>query len=367
MYIKILVFVIELHYVTKRRIGMAIQKFTVSNDRTIYEAWPDLVQTSNGKLICVFSECAHHLDRKDARIVLCESTDRGRTWSEKKFLTEKAEKDNFFNCARISKLNDGRLAIICDKISKSENTASEIYVWYGDGEGNSWSEPIVYPFCGIVPDKLIQLKNGRMIISAHFVNEETQMLEQYLWYSDDEGKNWSDRVTVAAHPEYRLCEVSILECENNTLVAFLRENSRRGHDILKVISYDNGETWSDIMSTPMDCGHRPVSGYLNDGTVMITYRYIPGGTQNVFAAFMSAEDLLKTERHTQRARIMPLDYDRNPAPDLGYTGWTQFADGEIYVVNYIKDDEDNAYIRGYSFYPDDVVLPETENATANVF
>ena len=121
------------------------------------------------------------------------------------------------------------------------------------------------------------------------------------------------------------------------------------------------------MTTPMDCGHRPVSGYLNDGTVMITYRYIPGGTQNVFAAFMSLEDVLKTERVEQRARIMPLDYDRNPAPDLGYTGWTQFDDGEIYVVNYIKDDEDNAYIRGYSFYPNDVVLPATENATQNVF
>ena len=28
----------------------------------------------------------------------------------------------------------------------------------------------------------------------------------------------------------------LLECENNTLVAFLRENSRKGYDILKVIS-----------------------------------------------------------------------------------------------------------------------------------
>ena len=66
-------------------------------------------------------------------------------------------------------------------------------------------------------------------------------------------------------------------------------------------------------------------------------------------------------------RIFPLDYDRNPAPDLGYTGWTQFDDGEIYVVNYIKDDADKAYIRGYSFYPTDVMLPETASATPNVF
>ena len=74
---------------------MSIQKFIVSNDKSIYEAWPDLVQTDSGKLICVFSECEHHLNRDNARIVICESTDRGRTWTEKKPLTEKGTKNNF--------------------------------------------------------------------------------------------------------------------------------------------------------------------------------------------------------------------------------------------------------------------------------
>ena len=33
---------------------MSLQKFIVSKDDSIYEAWPDLVQTDSGKLICVF-------------------------------------------------------------------------------------------------------------------------------------------------------------------------------------------------------------------------------------------------------------------------------------------------------------------------
>ena len=177
-----------------------IQKFNVSRDDSIYEAWPDVVLTDGGKLICVFAECEHHKNRNNARIMITESTDRGRSWSEKQPLTEKGKAGDYFNCARISKLNDGSLAIICDKVCGNENQKAENWLWLGDGEGENWSDPIRLPFCGIVPDKYRQLKSGRLIVSAHFKNAETKKLEQYLWYSDDEGKTWSDRVTVAADP-----------------------------------------------------------------------------------------------------------------------------------------------------------------------
>ena len=55
-------------------------------------------------------------------------------------------------------------------------------------------------------------------------------------------------------------------------------------------------------------------------------------------------------------RIMPVDYDRSPDSDLGYSGWVQFPDGEIYIVNYIMDDAPKAQIRGYSLRPEDIVL-----------
>ena len=35
---------------------MDIKKYVVSNDPKMYEAWPDVVLTDGGKLICVFSE-----------------------------------------------------------------------------------------------------------------------------------------------------------------------------------------------------------------------------------------------------------------------------------------------------------------------
>ena len=74
-----------------------IQKFNVSRDDSIYEAWPDVVLTNGDKLICVFSECEHHKNRESARIMITESTDRGRTWSHKRPLTEKGSAVEYFN------------------------------------------------------------------------------------------------------------------------------------------------------------------------------------------------------------------------------------------------------------------------------
>lgn len=344
---------------------MAIQKFTVSRDDTIYEAWPDLVQTKSGRLICVFSECTAHVNRENQRLVYCISDDRGRTWSEKKLLAAGKSGNDYFNCPRISALSDGRIAVICDRMAGqgfedfSKLSLSQ-YLWFSSDEGESFSSPTVLPFFGIVPDKLLELKSGRFIVAAHTKNPETGKLEEGLWYSDDKGATWSGRIVVASDARYNLCEAALVEAEPNTLVAFLRENSFCGYDIMKAISRDGGETWEGVYNTPMACGHRATPGFLKDGNLLVTYRFIPGDHttyHNTFAALLSPEGLLSTERAAQGIRTMPIDYDRNAASDTGYTGWTQFEDGEIYVVNYIKDDADKAQIRGYSFYPSDIILP----------
>ena len=346
---------------------MAIQKFTVSRDENIYEAWPDLIKTESGKLICAFTECNHHNDRNNSRIVVTESLDRGRTWSKKRAISETSQSDRHFNNCRLSRLLDGRLALICDRPGKDEDgDGSEIYIWYADSEGVCWSKPVVLPFCGIVPDRLNQLKSGRLLICAHYASQESGRLEEYLWYSDDGGKTWSDRVTVASDERYNLCEACILECEDGTLVALLRENSFLGYDMFKAISHDGGESWDGVYNTPISGVHRPTAGFLQDGRVMITHRFITsyfkvpdsvsGGMHNTFLSLLKGEELCRTERQGTYYRTMPLDYDRNEKPDGGYTGWVQFDDGEIYVVNYIKDDAEKAQIRGYSLYPSDIIL-----------
>lgn len=342
---------------------MTIKKFTISRDDSIYEAWPDVVLTKNGKLICVFSECTHHGDRSYTRIVLKESIDRGRTWGDKIPLSEGTNGFPYWNCARISKLKDERLVIVCDKIYGKGESGGRNYLWFADAEGKSWEGPIGTPVTGIVPDKLCELPSGRWILSVHDKSDKHGYLEQRLWYSDDKGQSWVGPITVASREGLNLCEVSILPLPDGTLVAFMRENSGEGWDCYKSISVNSGESWEGPYRVPLPGCHRPVAGMLKSGKILITYRFMQGGkgwlgkwTQNFFAAITDVESVKARERREQWTRIMPIDFDRSPVADLGYSGWVQFEDGEIYIVNYIVDDAPKAQIRGYSITEKDFII-----------
>lgn len=339
---------------------MNIEKFNISRDPLLYHAWPDLALALDGTLICVFNECTHHMNREYTRIVQCVSTDRGRTWSLKQPVTPVIEKGAwYYNCPRISRLRDGRLALIVDRIpstgdeSRYREAVSELR--FSSDCGKNWSAPIDLPLHGIVPDKLCELNSGRWLISAH--RRYQGKLSQFLCYSNDCGKSWSDEVLVAASPQFDLCEVSLLPLGDDTIVAFMRENSGRGYDCKKTISYDGGESWGPIIDFPLPGCHRPVSGMLRNGSIFITYRFVQGAgkstfevtAQNFFGALSDRESVLAETRQASSVRIIPIDFDRAIKADLGYSGWVEFPDEEIYIVNYIVDDAiDKGQIRGYS-------------------
>ncbi|CQR47169.1 hypothetical protein BN1058_01460 [Paraliobacillus sp. PM-2] len=352
--------------IIKRKEGAKIiNKFVVSKDDTIYEAFPSLVLTGNSRLICVFVECNSHLDRKFTKVVYQTSDDRGRTWSEKRDLTEGTTgKNYFYDCPSISRLSDGRLVIAMNKIYFNEDYRKGFfhealtYLYIGDPEGNNWTEPIETPVKGIVPDTLCELKSGRWLLSAHRKSKDHGCLEQMLWFTDNQGKDWLGPITLASVEGLNLCEVSILELPDEFLVAFLRENTGEGWDCYKAISKDNGKTWEGPYRMPIPGCQRPVARLLQSGKIMITYRFYPGGptgygtTQNFFAAWFDQDAALEIERNKQFIRVLPIDYDPSPVADNGYSGWVQFDDGEIYVVQYLSDDSNNCQIRGYSFTED---------------
>ncbi len=343
-----------------------MRKITVSRDEAIYEAWPDIAMLKGGRMVCVFSECTHHGNRDLARLVIVTSDDNGETWSEKRPLTAPGKRHAYFNCARITTLRDGRLVLICDFIEGSENgKATRNYLWFSE-DGEHWTDPVEIPLSGIVP-YFLELASGRWLAAAHHPAEDSGKLTEYCIFSDDGGRTWSEVRTVAADARYNLCEVSLLEVEPDVVVGYMRENSFQGWDCFKAISHDGGATWEGVYHVPLPGCHRPAAGFLRDGQILITYRFLQGGMprmgfleQNTFGALMSRESALETERSKQWARIFPIDYDRSPAADLGYTGWVQLENGDIYVVDYLVDDAKKAWIQASVISPSDILIEEPE-------
>jgi sialidase-1 len=345
--------------------------YLISKDPAIYQAFPDLVLTGTGRLICIFSECTHHLDRSWSHIAYRTSDDRGRTWSDKHSLVTpsiKSETGYFWNCPRIFNLKDGRLAIVCDRpASEYKGAVQPNFLWLSEDDGENWTGPLSLPASGIVPDKIVQSQSPdgrvRWHLSAHLKSEGTnsERWQVRTWISDNGSSSWDGPFLIAEVPGLKLCEVSLLPLPSGEIVAFLRENSFAGRDAYKCISRDGGKTWTAPVEFPLPCCHRPVAGLLQSGKILITFRLCHGGKswvgQNFMAALTDIESCLAETRSEARARIIPIAYDRSPHPDIGYSGWVQFPDGEIHMAYYLVDDHARGHIRGCSCREEDFVLP----------
>ena len=210
------------------------EKISICRSPDRYLAWPDVALAGDGRLVCVFTECLHHGNRAHSRVMLCDSTDGGRTWSAPRPLTESSDGMPYYhNCPRIMRLPDNRLCVIVDRIPASGernggDALAQIILLFSDDHGETWGAPSLTPIHGIVPDKIAVLDTGRWLLSTHHAVEGH--LSVFLSYSDDLGAHWSDPVLVARSPELNLCEASLLPLGNGTVVAFMRENSLLGLD-----------------------------------------------------------------------------------------------------------------------------------------
>ena len=57
-----------------------LRHVTIARNDSIYEAFPDICLLPSGKLLCLYREADVHVASM-SRVVLAESDDRGRTWT----------------------------------------------------------------------------------------------------------------------------------------------------------------------------------------------------------------------------------------------------------------------------------------------
>lgn len=151
-----------------------------------YLAFPDVALALDGSLVCTYFKGDLHSPNW-SRIVVRVSKDLGQMWSPPSVLATASMQDNghCWNCPRISTLPDGRLVLLCDYEDQSEERA--IWAWWSEDQGRSWSEPKQIMPRGLVPDRIVTLPSGRMLLVV-----PCSKAGLILFASHDSGASWTE-------------------------------------------------------------------------------------------------------------------------------------------------------------------------------
>ena len=263
---------------------MTLERFTVSRNDDVYEAFPHLCRTRAGRIILVYRESNGHVASDYCRLILRHSDDGGFTWSERRVFVDENRASgiplNTWNCPKVQQLDDGRILLLCDTYEFPPGEwghgmgNAHVVLWFSEDEGDSWSDAEPTTVTGICPDQVTQLPDGRWLLPTNIYDEESGQCLQQIATSNDGGRSWGIPVVISTDPDYRLAEVSILHCPGGELVAYLREEAGLRRPVQKMISRDGGESWDGPYDTlNIAAQGMPIAGLTDGGLVMTTGRY----------------------------------------------------------------------------------------------
>ena len=234
---------------------------------------PSLIITKQNTLLA-FSEGREKGDSGNIDILLKRSLDNGNTWEEQIVVWDDSTNTCGNPCPVIDQ-NTGRIMLFmtwnlgndheADIIRKKSKNTRLPYMTYSDDDGLTWSPPKNLSESGkkeewgwyaTGPGVGIQLKSekykNRLVIPCNnsFDDPENRSRDGFgygchVLMSDDGGTNW--RMSEPISPEVN--ESQIVELSNGSLMMNMRSYNDKASRATS-ISYDGGETWSEIHHAP---------------------------------------------------------------------------------------------------------------------
>ncbi len=202
-------------------------------------------------------------DEVSCRISSMESTDRGRTWDNRRVMQPNEWKHNVKH-PNLVRLTDQE--ILFSYVGWDSNENRNVFMRRSLDNGESWGEQfqISEPgwYCNNA-DRALRLSTGRVILPAHGPYAEKYIggapyeggdLHSFVFYSDDGFKTWkrsSDSMTAKG----RGChEPTIVELKDGRLYCLLRNTNRCQY---YSISEDGGDHWSEPAPTTLASPESP--------------------------------------------------------------------------------------------------------------
>ena len=211
----------------------------------------------DGRIMCIYTKYYGDdwTDHAIARLEAVYSADEGETWSESSILIEKDENALNLMAASLIRLADGDLGVLyLRKSMKDKKLLCMPYFVRSSDEGKTFSEPICCIekegyYC-INNDRLIRLKNGRLIFPVAYHGESGRRLKAgslTVCYSDDDGRSFH-QIDGFVHSPYnddtQLQEPGLYELSDGRVWMFCR--TAYGHQY-QCFSTDGGMSFGEVM------------------------------------------------------------------------------------------------------------------------
>ena len=348
-----------------------LERVTIARDDDLYEAFPDVCRLSGDGLLCIYRESDYHSGRT-SRLMLVESNDRGRTWTNKRQLHSTLsikENGSVWTNPRLTRLADGRIVATLDlqfsqydEIWKPKSLfCYQTFLSFSEDDGKTWSELHLTEIEGICPSRVFVASDDHWLIATtHFLGRFPGAFRLEVFHSFDRGQTWPIAGLGAEEDGFQHDEPSILRLSDGRLLMVMRENVHIHRPSHYVISEDEGRVWSAPRPTVL-FGDRPDCGVLESGRLMVTYRNVePAPDEEKLdkgrnpGTWAWRGDLEGLSGAVGESTFLELEHDGcGNHGDYGYTGWVQFEDGEIFCIYHHRDDAPNSYIRGCTFREDD--------------
>lgn len=214
----------------------------------------DFVRLKDGRILFVYTHfTGGGSDHSAAHLAGRFSRDGGKTWTERDVVILENEAKMNVMSVSLLRLDDGRIALFY--LRKNSLDDCRPYVRFSDNETQSWSKPrlCIEPvgYYVVNNDRVVQLRSGRLIIptSRHNLTGGTWTGRgvSLCYYSDDRGRTWTKSQSELEAPRQSrsgLQEPGIVELKDGRLMMFCRTD--QGSQYLSY-SKDAGRTWSNAV------------------------------------------------------------------------------------------------------------------------
>ena len=208
----------------------------------------DLVILKDGSILAAWSEFyGGNRDDSAGRISAKISKDGGKTWGERWTMVENTGGENVMSASFLRLKSTGELLLFY--LEKNSKTDLRPLVRRSSDEGKTWSEPVT-----IIRDegywvmnnaRVVQLSSGRIVCPVAMtekVFEKGHRFRTLCFFSDDEGNTWRRGVGGAVAPKRGAMEPGLIGKADGTVLQTIR--TQTGKQWFSE-SKNGGDTWSE--------------------------------------------------------------------------------------------------------------------------